>query len=276
MERIPHFVRASALAAALAGLLAVATPYTAGLAGARVVEGVDASIAPPSGAPTSIGPATNEAARTGPIDDERDSAGDAVERARTAPAPHVLLHVPAGGLVARKNPWSSADTVGRVADRSRYYGVPTVAWVEEVSKSGAWGRIELPYVWPRRDGWVRLDGLPTDTSAVTVKVDVSAHRLTAWKRGEVVFRVAAATGLSSSPHSPGRVLRHGSRALRRRQFLWHFRLRDLRDPARLPAGWTGGDQLAIHGTNAPSTIGTNASAGCVRVSEWTLDRLKPS
>jgi lipoprotein-anchoring transpeptidase ErfK/SrfK len=30
----------------------------------------------------------------------------------------------------------------------------------------------------------------------------------------------------------------------------------------LPAGWTGGDRIAIHGTNAPSTIGTASSAGC--------------
>ena len=44
---------------------------------------------------------------------------------------------------------------------------------------------------------------------------------------------------------------------------------------RLPAGWTGGNQLAIHGTNNPSSIGRSASAGCVRVSEATLDRLIP-
>jgi lipoprotein-anchoring transpeptidase ErfK/SrfK len=44
---------------------------------------------------------------------------------------------------------------------------------------------------------------------------------------------------------------------------------------RLPAGWTGGDQLAIHGTNAPWTIGTDASAGCLRASEATLAKLKP-
>jgi lipoprotein-anchoring transpeptidase ErfK/SrfK len=44
---------------------------------------------------------------------------------------------------------------------------------------------------------------------------------------------------------------------------------------RLPAGWSGGNQLAIHGTNDPWSIGRSASAGCVRVSETTLDRLIP-
>ena len=32
----------------------------------------------------------------------------------------------------------------------------------------------------------------------------------------------------------------------------------------LPLGWTGGDQLAIHGTNDPASLGTASSAGCLR------------
>jgi lipoprotein-anchoring transpeptidase ErfK/SrfK len=44
---------------------------------------------------------------------------------------------------------------------------------------------------------------------------------------------------------------------------------------RLPAGWSGGDQLAIHGTNEPWSIGRSVSAGCVRVSEWSLERFRP-
>jgi lipoprotein-anchoring transpeptidase ErfK/SrfK len=43
----------------------------------------------------------------------------------------------------------------------------------------------------------------------------------------------------------------------------------------LPAGWSGGNQLAVHGTNDPSSIGTSASAGCVRVSERALHLLLP-
>jgi lipoprotein-anchoring transpeptidase ErfK/SrfK len=37
-----------------------------------------------------------------------------------------------------------------------------------------------------------------------------------------------------------------------------------------PPGWTGGNRLAIHGTNAPSTIGTPASAGCLRAADADL------
>jgi lipoprotein-anchoring transpeptidase ErfK/SrfK len=42
----------------------------------------------------------------------------------------------------------------------------------------------------------------------------------------------------------------------------------------LPHGWTGGDQLAIHGTNDPASIGTAASAGCLRVSARALAILR--
>ena len=39
---------------------------------------------------------------------------------------------------------------------------------------------------------------------------------------------------------------------------------------KLPAGWSGGDRLAIHGTNSPGTIGTPASAGCLRAADADL------
>jgi hypothetical protein len=41
----------------------------------------------------------------------------------------------------------------------------------------------------------------------------------------------------------------------------------------LPAGWPGGDRLAIHGTDAPGTIGTASSAGCLRAADGDLRAL---
>ena len=34
----------------------------------------------------------------------------------------------------------------------------------------------------------------------------------------------------------------------------------------LPPGWTGGDRIAVHGTNDPGSIGNAVSAGCPRAS----------
>ena len=40
-----------------------------------------------------------------------------------------------------------------------------------------------------------------------------------------------------------------------------------------PPGWTGGNRLAIHGTDAPATIGMAASAGCLRAADADLQVL---
>jgi lipoprotein-anchoring transpeptidase ErfK/SrfK len=41
----------------------------------------------------------------------------------------------------------------------------------------------------------------------------------------------------------------------------------------LPAGWTGGDRVALHGTPTDAAAGDAASAGCLRVQERPLRRL---
>jgi lipoprotein-anchoring transpeptidase ErfK/SrfK len=162
-----------------------------------------------------------------------------------------------------------------VVASSRYYHVPTVAWVEEMNAKRTWGRVELPYVFPRRDGWIRLAGLRRDTTWVSVKVDLSQHRVTVWKMGRVVLRTAGATGAPSSPTPPGEYFVTDRVPFSPGSALGSFAFGISGVQPNLPAGWSGGDQLAIHGTNAPWSIGTSASAGCVRVSEATLARLKP-
>ena len=177
-------------------------------------------------------------------------------------------------LTARARPDAGATVVGVVPSGSKYYGIPMTAWVEEISDNGRWGRVELPYVWPRREGWVLLPGLRRDRTFVEVHVDLSRHWLTVEKRGHLLFGVRTATGAPASPTPVGeyfvtdRVPFSGG-------YLGTFAFGISGIQPHLPAGWSGGNQLAIHGTNDPSSIGTSASAGCMRVSERTLDRLKP-
>jgi lipoprotein-anchoring transpeptidase ErfK/SrfK len=177
-------------------------------------------------------------------------------------------------LPARARPNGAAAQVGVVPAGSKYYGFPIVAWVEKVSANGRWGRVELPYTWPRREGWIHLAGLRRDETRVRVEVDLSAHLVTVRKFGNVLFRAPGATGAPSSPTPVGeyfvtdRVPFSGG-------YLGSFAFGISGIQPRLPAGWSGGNQLAIHGTNDPSSIGRSVSAGCVRVSESTLDRLIP-
>jgi lipoprotein-anchoring transpeptidase ErfK/SrfK len=195
-------------------------------------------------------------------------------RASTRPAPATLVQV-SSDLTARAWPHADARVVGTVPDGSRFYGVPTTAWIEEISRDGRWGLVEIPYVFPRRDGWIRLGGLRRDSTAVQVHVDLSEHELTVTKRGDVVLHAPAATGAPASPTPPGRYFVTDRISFAPGGPLGSFAFGISGIQPNLPAGWTGGDQLAIHGTDTPTSIGTSASAGCMRVAERTLDRLKP-
>jgi lipoprotein-anchoring transpeptidase ErfK/SrfK len=269
----PRSPRRSRLAIVLAIALGLLTPMAANMVGAQAgapEAAADRSVlsVPVTGAPrgfavpaSGIRPALQRIVRA------------ATRVARVERWTNVLVHVPRT-LQARARPNGAAAQVGVVPAGSKYYGFPIVAWVEKVSANGRWGRVELPYTWPRREGWIRLAGLRRDETRVRVEVDLSAHLVTVRKFGNVLFRAPGATGAPSSPTPVGeyfvtdRVPFSGG-------YLGSFAFGISGIQPRLPAGWSGGNQLAIHGTNDPSSIGRSVSAGCVRVSESTLDRLIP-
>lgn len=188
---------------------------------------------------------------------------------------HLLVHVPVTGIRAHAHPWAASPVVGAVAGNSRYYHVPLVIWVEATNASGDWGKVQLPYAWPRTDGWIRLGGLRRETTSITVTVDVSAHRVDVFKGGRLLFHVTGATGSAYSPTPAGDYVVTDRVPFWPGSALGSFAFGISGIQPRLPAGWSGGDQLAIHGTNDPSSIGRSVSAGCVRVSEWSLQHLEP-
>jgi lipoprotein-anchoring transpeptidase ErfK/SrfK len=163
--------------------------------------------------------------------------------------------------------------VGRVVGASKYYRVPLVLWVTDTAQG--WGRVELPYVWPRTVGWIPLRGLSRAQTFVHVDVDLSEHRVRVYKHDDLLLGAPAAIGAPSSPTPPGHYVVTDRVPFAPGGYLGSFAFGISGIQPHLPAGWSGGNQLAIHGTNAPSSIGTSASAGCVRVSEATLDVLKP-
>jgi lipoprotein-anchoring transpeptidase ErfK/SrfK len=110
---------------------------------------------------------------------------------------------------------------------------------------------------------------------VRVEVDLSLHQVTVRRSGKVLFRAPGATGAPSSPTPVGEYFVTDRVPFSAGSALGSFAFGISGIQPRLPAGWSGGNQLAIHGTNNPSSIGQSVSAGCVRVSETTLARLLP-
>lgn len=262
----------SKLTVVLAVALGLLTPMAANMVGAQA----GANAAGPSG--TSVVAVVASAPPRGfalPAPGVRPVPGEiARAAARAARWTNVLVEVPRT-IPAFAWPRPGAAEVGVVPSGSKYFGIRIVAWVEEVSSDGRWGLVEIPYTWPRREGWIRLRGLDRDATRVRVEVDLSLHQVTVRKFGDVLFRAPGATGAPSSPTPVGEYFVTDRVPFSAGSALGSFAFGISGIQPRLPAGWSGGNQLAIHGTNNPSSIGQSVSAGCVRVSETTLARLLP-
>jgi len=190
------------------------------------------------------------------------------------PKPSLLVHV-RSGMAVRARPAAGARAIGVMPSSSKYYRVPLVAWVQEVSDNGRWGRVEIPYTWPHRTGWILLRGLRHESTWFTVEVDLSRHRITVERRGHRAFSMRAAIGAPSTPTPPGQYFITDRVPFSVGSSYGSFAFGISGIQPHLPAGWTGGNQLAIHGTNSPGSIGQSVSAGCLRVSESSLHRLLP-
>ena len=165
--------------------------------------------------------------------------------------------------------------VGMVPARSPYYGIATRAWVLRVSRDGRFGSVPVPYAGEAVTGWLRLRGLRMSTTRISVHADLSEHRLSIRRGDRVIFGAPAATGAASTPTPLGRYVVSDRVPFSAGSIYGTFAFGLSGIQTHLPAGWTGGNQLAIHGTNDPSSIGRSASSGCLRVSERVLDRLRP-
>jgi len=199
-----------------------------------------------------------------------------VERLGGVPcaAPHRTVAI-SRDTVVRAVPGGRA--VGTLPAESAYLGSPMMAWVQTVSVDGAWGKITIP--WGRSvgaTGWVSLAGSPLGSIRTMIVTDLSDRTMRVYRGCDELFAVPSAIGAGGSPSPTGRFWVTDRIAVPRSQpYFGSFAFGLSTIQPHPPAGWTGGNQMAIHGTNAPSSIGTAASAGCLRVSERTLDRLKP-
>ena len=276
MRRQPF--RVSKLAASLAVALGLITPTAANIVGAQAglpgVVGQEATVITGSPVrPHGFHPPSS-GVRPNPERIAREAARAARRAALVARWTNLLVHVP-GTVPAFARPSGVAAQIGVVPAGSKYFGFPIVAWVERISRDGRWGRVELPYMWPRREGWIRLAGLRRETTRIRVEIDLSQHLVTVRKLDRVLFRAPGATGAPWSPTPVGEYFVTDRVSFSAGGSLGSFAFGISGIQPRLPAGWSGGNQLAIHGTNNPSSIGRSASAGCVRVSEGTLARLLP-
>jgi lipoprotein-anchoring transpeptidase ErfK/SrfK len=156
-------------------------------------------------------------------------------------------------------------------------GYPTVFRVLAVIRRrdcrAAWYRVQLPIRPNGVKGFVRARTVRVGSVRTRIVVDVSARRLTFFRRGRVVLRTPVAVGSSATPTPTGKYYvnqrliptdpsgPYGPGAIGVSAF------------SNVLTGWAQGGPIAIHGTNEPWSIGHSVSNGCIRLRNPVLRRL---
>jgi hypothetical protein len=178
------------------------------------------------------------------------------------------LAVVRGSVALRETPGGPA--VVRVGSTTEF-GSPRVLAV--AARRGDWLGVVATERPNNRLGWVHRDNpaLKLRRTGWTLHADLSDRTLTLRKDGRRVHRLAVAIGRPGAETPTGRFA--VTDKLSGSSYGPYYGCCILAlsgHQPRTPPGWTGGNRLAIHGTDAPSTIGMAASAGCLRASDADL------
>jgi len=154
-------------------------------------------------------------------------------------------------------------------------GAATWLWVLGATVNHQWGRVVLPLKPNGRTGWINLHGLRTVHTSTWIRASLHARRIWLMQGSHPLASFSAAIGAVTTPTPIGRFSVTDSLATGDPSgpLGWYAFGLSGHQP-RLPSNWSGGDQLAIHGTDDPGSVGTAASHGCLRVSRGALARLR--
>jgi len=178
--------------------------------------------------------------------------------------------------VARKAPKASSAVVVKLQPKS-VYGTRQVllAVGKRVDEdcNPTWYRVRLPAKPNGVTGWVKASGLVSEKTGTRIHVDLSARHLDLYRMGERVLRVPVAIGHTETPTPVGSFYVDVRYNLTDKAGPYGPGLLGIAAYSEAEQGWAAGNPIAIHGTNAPSLIGTRASNGCIRVTNENILRI---
>ena len=184
-----------------------------------------------------------------------------------------IAHVRAGQTVTlRSKP--GGPVLARVGPTTQF-GSPTTLAVAETR--GNWVGLTSTDLPNGKLGWVKRsahDALRTTSTHESIRVDLSARKLELRNGRKVVRRVTVGIGMPGSPTPTGRFSITDKLPGARYSAVYGCCILALSGhQVNTPAGWQGGNRLAIHGTNNPGTIGVPSSAGCLHADAEDLKAL---
>jgi hypothetical protein len=186
----------------------------------------------------------------------------AVPHARAAEPAHMIARVQSGDVVAlHSRPFG--PVVARVGGVTPF-GSPRALSV--AGRRGRWLAVSEAGVAENRLVWVDANagGLHYARTGLELDVDLSERTLTVRRDRAVLRRFSVGVGASASPTPTGHFAVTDKLAGTKFSSAYGCCILALSAvQTNLPAGWTGGNRVAIHGTLSPGDFGRAVSAGCV-------------
>ncbi|MBV9041188.1 MAG: L,D-transpeptidase, partial [Acidimicrobiia bacterium] len=146
-------------------------------------------------------------------------------------------------------------------------GVPRVFLVDE-GQASSWLRVDLPIRPNGSTGFIRSSDVNLAEDTWRIRVELTAHRITVWNGNDVAHTEAVGVGTAASPTPPGEY--YVTEALtvpswqRSAYGPYAFGISAHSDVYTTFGGGDG--SIGIHGTGDPSSLGKDASHGCIRLS----------
>jgi lipoprotein-anchoring transpeptidase ErfK/SrfK len=122
-------------------------------------------------------------------------------------------------------------------------------------------------------GWVPVDQVSVATVSTRIVVDLSQKRVTLYRGGRKVLSTSAAIGAPATPTPTGRFYVNQRLIPVDRSGPFGPGAVGISAFSDVLTGWTQGGPIAIHGTNAPWSIGKAVSNGCIRIPNRMLKRV---
>ena len=179
--------------------------------------------------------------------------------------------------VAVVHAWPSADSpVRRQFARIDQNGFPTVLGVLGSHLRGCrpvWFKAQLPSRPNGSEGWVRAADVSVYPVTNSVVVDLSSRRLFVYARGRLALQTRVAIGTAETPTPVGHFYVNERFRLDSPDGPFGVAALGISAHSNVLQDWVQGGPIALHGTNDPSSIGSAASHGCVRLTNADMRRL---
>lgn len=223
--------------------------------------------------PSPIGPLTSESAPSVATPDEvvgTTAVGLAVGRAGPAATPARVADA-----VGERVPLYGAptdDEPGQWVDNPTWEGLDVVFLVHE--ERGDWLRVQVATRPNQATAWVRAADVALRTVEHQIVVDATNLRLVLYEDRRPVFEAPVAVGKGSTPTPTGHFFVDGIVALSDTTGPYGTHQISVAAYSNVYTSFGGGiGQIALHGTNQPSLLGTPVSNGCVRMSNDDIAHL---